>query len=146
MQAVVERKLNQALEKAVDQAEIPVSDLLSAIENDIEIAYERRRAQLSQRRKIRIDAYNHEISHNDPDQERVKKLADLIREHEESWEVFAAANPSTGLKAMRTAHLALVEYAKGRDKRTSLVEFAEAMDIFAARANQVGLAVRAAFR
>ena len=44
---------------------------------------------------------------------------------------------------MRTAHSALVKYAKGGAKPTSLVGLIEAMDIFAAKAKQLGLAVRA---
>ncbi len=143
LQAVVEQKLKHALKTAVVRGEKPVNNLLLAIERDIEGAYQRRLSSLRDLRFFRVQTYNKYIAGSKPDRRKAQQLADLIREHEDRWEILASANPQRGLKAMRTAHSALVKYAKDGAKPTGLVELIEAMDVFATRAHQLGLAVRA---
>lgn len=142
LQAVVEQKLKHALKMAVVRGEKPINNLLSVIERDIEGAYQRRLSYLSALRVIRVDAYNNYIAGPNPDRRKAQQLANMIREHEDRWEILASAHPQRGLKAMRTAHSALVKYAKYGAKPTSLIELIEAMDVFATRAYLLGLAVR----
>ena len=138
---VVEQRLREALKAAVERGEEPVNRLVAAIGNDLVIAYERKRNLLSNLRVTFVDQYNVEQQKPAPDLGRLRALADQIRAHEDRWEVFASANPATGLDAMRDAHTALVSYARSAGRVTDLASLVEAMEAFSARARRLGQAV-----
>jgi hypothetical protein len=138
---VVERRLREALKTAVDRGEEPVNRLVAAIGDDVVVAYERKRSSLSNLRVAFVDQYNVEQQKPSPDLGKLRALADQIRTHEDRWEVFASANPATGLDAMRDAHTALVEYARSAGRVSDLASLVQAMETFAARAKRLGQAV-----
>jgi predicted DNA-binding ribbon-helix-helix protein len=138
---VVEQRLREALKAAVERGEAPVNRLVAAIGSDLVIAYERKRNLLSNLRVAFVDQYNVEQQKPAPDLGRLRALADQVRAHEDRWEVFASANPATGLDAMRDAHTALVSYARSAGRVTDLASLVEAMEAFSARARRLGQAV-----
>jgi hypothetical protein len=140
---VVERDVQKALKTAVERGEEPVNRLLGAIGDDIALAYERRRSSLSNLRVVFVDQYNVEQQEAAPDPGRLRALADQIRAHEDRWEVFASANPASGLAAMRDAHTALVAYARSGGRVNDLASLVQAMETFSARAKRLGQAVTA---
>jgi hypothetical protein len=140
---IVEQRLRDALKAAVERGEAPVNNLVAAIGDDVVIAYERKRNSLSDLRVAFVDQYNVEQQKPTPDLVRLRALADQIRAHEDRWEVFASANPASGLDAMRDAHTALVVYARSAGRVTDLASLVDAMETFAARAKRVGQAVAA---
>lgn len=140
---VLQQKIRDALDKAVDEGETPINHLIGVIRNDITIAYERKRNSLSDMRVILVDEYNTEMLKGaSADTEKLRILAERIREHENRWEVFASANPEEGLDAMAKAHSALVTYAKSGQEATDLASLVSAMEDFAARAKIIGQAVQ----
>lgn len=140
---VLERKINAALTKAVNEGEAPINNLIGVIRNDIAIAYERKRTSLSGMRVILVDEYNVEMQKGAAaDSEKLRTFAGRIREHENRWEVFASANPQEGLDAMAKAHSALVVYAKSGQKKIDFASLVSAMEDFAARAKIIGQAVQ----
>jgi hypothetical protein len=138
---IVEQRLRDALKAAVDRGEQPVNRLVAAIEGDVILAYERKKNDLSNLRVTFVDQYNIEQQKASPDLARLRSLAEQIRTHEDRWEIFASANPATGLDAMRAAHTALVAYAGSAGRVSDLARLVEAMETFAARAKRLGQAV-----
>jgi hypothetical protein len=138
---IVEQKLREALRTAVERGEEPVNQLVTAIGDDVVVAYERKRNSLSNLRVVFVDQYNLEQQKPAPDLGRLRALADQIRTHEDRWEVFASANPASGLDAMRNAHTALVVYARSAGRVNDLANLVQAMETFAARAKRLGRAV-----
>lgn len=140
---IIQEKIKAALDKAIQNGEQPINQLLTVIGSDITIAYQRRRNAFSALRAALVDEYNRETQKEEKaDAERLRLLADRIRAHEDVWEVFAQSNPKAGLDAMAMAHSALVTYAKSAHKTTDLASLVEAMEAFAARAMVVGQAVQ----
>jgi hypothetical protein len=137
---IAENRAKEALKKAVTDGEQPINMMLAAIGNDIELAYERRRSMLSNLRVVLVDQYN-TAQQDGADTSRLRSLAEQIRAHEDRWEIFATANPSSGLDAMQSAHSALLTYARSAGRPTDLGTFVEAMEVFSARARRVGQAV-----
>jgi len=140
---VLQQKIKEALNKAINEGESPINNLIAVIRNDIAVAYERKRNSLSDMRVILVDEYNAEMLKGaSADSEKLRVFAERIREHENRWEVFASANPEEGLDAMAKAHSALVTYAKSGQKATNLASLVSAMEDFAARAKIIGQAVQ----
>ena len=140
---VVERKIERALDKAIKDGEQPINHLITVIRNDIQGAYTRRRNDLSDKRKSMVREYNRELEKaGGAEPERLKTLAERIRETEDRWEVLATANPGDGLDAMTKAHSALIAYAKSTHKVNDLASLVSAMETFAARAAAVGKSVQ----
>jgi len=140
---VLQQRLKEALNKAINEGESSVNNLIAVIRNDIAIAYERKRSSLSDMRVILVDEYNIEMQKGvKANSEKLRVLAARIREHENRWEVFASANPEGGLDAMAKAHSALITYAKSEQKITDLASLVSAMEDFAARAKIIGQAVQ----
>ena len=139
----LQQKIKEALNKAINEGESPVNNLIAVIRNDIAIAYQRKRSSLSDMRVILVDEYNSEmLKGTSADSGKLRVFAERIREHENRWEVFASANPEEGLDAMAKAHSALVTYAKSRQKVTDLASLISALEDFAARAKIIGQAVQ----
>ena len=139
----LQQKIKEALNKAVNDGEAAINNLIGVIRNDIGNAYQRKRQSLSDMRVILVDEYNRDWPKGDgADAEKLRTFADRIREHENRWEVFANANPQEGLDAMAKAHSALVKYAKSKQKVNDLASLVSAMEDFAARAKIIGQAVQ----
>lgn len=141
---IVERKIKQALDRAITGGEKPVNDMLAVIGSDIDVAYERKRAAFSNLRVILVDAYNEEQQKGDrADAEKLRLYGERIRAHEDRWEEFSNANPKEGLAAMAKAHAALVNYARSSKKINDFGALVDAMEAFAGRAQRLGQAVNA---
>jgi hypothetical protein len=141
---IVEKKIKDALEKAVKQGEAPVNKLLVAIRGDMTRAYQRRQSALSLLRKTLVTEYNLEaLKGAASDPEKLRLLAERVKAHEDRWENFVKANPEEGLDAMAKAHSALVTYAKSGQKVNDLSSLVEAMEAFATRAANIGRAIQA---
>lgn len=140
---IVERKIEKALDTAIEKGEQPINRLIAVIRNDISLAYERKRTSLSELRVAFRDDYARELAKGDKaDPEKLRMLAGRISAHEDRWEVFASANPSEGLDAMAKAHSALVQYAKSAHKVKDFESLVAAMEAFSARAISLGKSVQ----
>ncbi len=140
----VEKKIQEALDKAVREGETPVLKLIETIRNDIVIAYERKRQAFSDKRVAIIDKYNSELKKINEGKGNVDKLgkyADELKSHLNLWEMLPTSNPENGLSAMRIAHKALVDYVKSDKNEINLADFVEAMEVFVSRARRIGMAV-----
>jgi hypothetical protein len=144
LQAFAEEKIEIALKKAIAHGAGPVNQLVDAIENDAQLAYERKRTSYSGARVALIDQYNREYEKGrDADPEKLKQYADAISAGEDRWESFLIAQPSKGLEAMKKASDALVKFAGiPKPSITDLATFVDAMETFADTAKQVGQAVQ----
>jgi hypothetical protein len=142
LQAVVERTIEQALQKAIVAGDAPVNALIAAIKTDAQLAYERKRVALSDMRRAAVDVYN-EAFQKGTDAAKLKASADLVAETEDRWETFQTARPIDGLDAMQRANTAMVKFAK-TPKPTigDFGSFVDAMEAFASTARRVGEAVR----
>jgi hypothetical protein len=144
LKSVVDRKIETALNKAVAKGEQPINELIRVIRIDVDNAYERRRVALSAVKFAAIEEYNTEMARaGGPDVDRLRFLAERIRENEDRWETFATSNPGEGLDAMAKAHTALVEYAKSAHKVKDLASLVSAMEAFATKAVSIGKSVQA---
>nr|VFK25088.1 MAG: hypothetical protein BECKMB1821G_GA0114241_101133 [Candidatus Kentron sp. MB]VFK29847.1 MAG: hypothetical protein BECKMB1821I_GA0114274_101223 [Candidatus Kentron sp. MB]VFK74965.1 MAG: hypothetical protein BECKMB1821H_GA0114242_101323 [Candidatus Kentron sp. MB] len=139
---VIEKKIQDALNKAILSGEEPVVKLIHTIRNDLIAAYERKRNAISANRVVYLDGYEHERRRITRNTERLRKRGAEIKSVLDMWESFPASNPSKGLDAMATAHTALVDYAKSPKNAADLTAFAAQMDAFVSRAKRVGKAVQ----
>jgi hypothetical protein len=143
LKTIVEQQIESALKKAVTTGAAPVNQLIEAIKVDGEIAYQRKRQALSERRAAAALQYNTEFQHPKGDPTALRKYADAIRAIEDQWEVFQTAQPVTGLEAMQRANTALEKFA--RTPKPTIVDFAslvDAMEVFASAAARVGQGVQ----
>lgn len=140
---VAQKKMKDALNKAISTGREPVNNLITAIRNDINLAYERKKNALSGLRVDLVDAYNEEMSKGgSSDSEKLKLLAERVIAHEDRWETFASSNPGEGLNAMVSAHNALVNYAGSSQKIEDLSTLIEALEAFTARAESLGKSIK----
>jgi hypothetical protein len=140
---IVQQKIKAAIEKAINEGELPVNKLISTIRSDISLAYERKREALSGMRVTLVDEYNRELAKREnANAELLRVLAERVRAHEDRWEAFASANPGEGLDAMQKAHTALVKFAKSSHKVADFASLVDAMEAFAARAQAIGQAIQ----
>jgi hypothetical protein len=136
-----EKKIQAALDHAILSGEAPIRDLIHAIRDDITIAYERKRNALSAQRVDYVDAYEDTLGAKaDFDQRRQR--ADELIAYLDVWESFPLTNPNEGLNAMADAYSALVAYARSPKTPTDLSSLADQIELFAARANRVGMAIQ----
>lgn len=144
LQAFAEQKIESALRNAVSTGAGPVNELISAIETDARLAYERKRTQYSATRVALVDQYNREYQKGPAaSTEKLKLYADAISAGEDRWESFLTAQPSEGLAAMKKANDALVKFAATpKPSVTDLASFVDAMETFADTAKRVGQAVQ----
>lgn len=137
----VEKKIQEALDKAILSGEEPIKKLIRTIRNDLVTAYQLRRNAVTGNRVIYVDGYETERLKG-VDVVSLRKRGDEIKSNLDVWEALPTSNPSEGLDAMASAHSALVDYAKSPKKPEDLSAFAVQMEIFVARAKRVGNAVR----
>jgi hypothetical protein len=145
LRVIVERKIEEALERAITAGDQPVNQLVAAIRTDAAVAYERKRAAVSNARRIAVDSYNSEFEKGDrADTAKLKAYADVVAAAEDRWEAFQTARPVEGLDAMQQANTAMVKFAKTpKPTVTDFATFVDAMELFASTAKRVGDAVRA---
>jgi hypothetical protein len=142
LQAIVERRLDDSLRKAVTRGAEPVNMLIEAIKADVEVAYERKRNALSKRRADAAVTYNTAVTKGAATA-TLRRLADVVSGTEDQWEAFQTARPASGLDAMQSAYAALATLARTpRPGPSDVSRFAEAVEAFAAAAERVGQAVR----
>ena len=137
----VEKKIQEALDKAILGGEKPIKNLIRVIRDDIVMAYQLKRNAVSNSRVIYVDGYETERLKG-RDVVSLRKRGDEIKSVLDVWEALPTSNPSEGLDAMATGHSALVDYAKSPKKTEDLAAFAAQMETFVARAKRVGNAVR----
>jgi PBP1b-binding outer membrane lipoprotein LpoB len=137
----VEKKIQEAIEKAILGGEKPIKNLIIVIRDDLVMAYQLKRNAVSDNRVIYIDGYEKERLKG-RDVVSLRKRGEEIKSVLDVWETLPTSNPSEGLDAMATAHSALVDYAKSPKKAEDLAAFAAQMETFVARAKRVGNAVR----
>lgn len=141
---IVQRKITEALDRAILGGEAPVNNMLAVIGEDIDIAYERRKQAFSFLRTSLVDDYNREQQKGgSADPEKLRMYGERISAHEKLWEDFGSANPKEGLAAMAKAHAALVNFARSRKKIADFSALVDAMEAFAGRAQRLGQAVQA---
>ena len=140
---IAQHEINAALKDAIVKGAEPVNTLISSIESDATIAYERKKTAESAARVIAVDQYNREfLGGKNPD--KLKAYADAISDEEDRWEAFGTAQPTAGLESMKSANIALVTFA--RKKRPNLHDvgsLADAMNSFASTALRLSTAVQA---
>jgi hypothetical protein len=141
---IVNQKIQDALDKAINKGETAINELLVAIKNDMLVAYARKRTSFSNTRVLLVDDYNAEFQKgNHADPEKLRMYAERIREHEDRWAELGNANPAEAIDAMSKAHSALVKYAKSGHKVNDLASLVDAMEAFATRAKSILQAVQA---
>jgi hypothetical protein len=142
LKTLVEKRLEDALKQAITTGAAPVNELIEAIKTDSEIAYERKRSALSERRGQVAKLYNTEFA-NGADPAELRKLAESVSAMEDTWEAFQTARPVDGLAAMQQANLSLEKFARTpRPNVTDFASFVDAVEVFASAAERVGLAVQ----
>jgi hypothetical protein len=140
---IAQHKLDAALKDAITKGAEPVNTLISAIESDATIAYERKRTAESAARVIAIDQYNREFE-GGKDPGKLKAYADAISAEEDRWEAFGTAQPTAGLESMKAANTALVTFARTpRPNIHDIGSLADAMNSFASTALRLSTAVQA---
>lgn len=139
---VVEKKIQEALNKAILSGEEPIVKLIRAIRDDLIIAYERKKNAISTNRVVYVDGYELERIKTTSNVEKLRERGEEIKSVLDVWESFPASNPSEGLDAMATAHTALVDYAKSPKNAIDLTTLAAEMETFVSRAKRVGKAVQ----
>lgn len=144
LKAVVEQRIENALEKAVTTGAGPVNELIEAIKVDAELSFERKRNALSKRRSDAAVQYNTEfLKGATADDSALRRYGDLISATENQWEAFRIARPSIGLDAMQRANTALETFARTRQPTVSdFASFVDAVEVFASAAARVGQGIQ----
>jgi hypothetical protein len=150
---IVQQKIKKELEEAILKGEQPINELISVIGIDLRAAYSRKATAISAKRLAAVNEYNSQQilyqqelgKSGGPDPavisdltEKMRALAENIRESEDKWEQLGNANPQEALEAMAAAHTALIKFAKSKKKISDFGSLVEAMDFFAERAQQLG--------
>lgn len=141
LQAFAEQRIEEGLNKAITSGGPAVNSLVQAIADDVEIAFQRKKAAFSEERLRMVDQYNKDFQNHAPPA-ALQADAEAIIAQEDRWEAFLTANPKDGLLAMKRANDALVKFASNRKRTPSdFGSFVDAIEAFAAAANRVGNAV-----
>jgi hypothetical protein len=172
LEAIAQQKIKEGLDKAILGAEKPINNLIYQIGIDLRSAYVGKQVASSATKRYLVDEYNTLYEYYDAEKknydiekkkgdkgdvnkltssenrlislsEKMKVCAENIREHENRWEELGQANPVEPLAAMASAHSALINYAKSRQKIGDFQSMVDSIDFFAVRAQQFGEAVRA---
>jgi hypothetical protein len=140
LKALVEQRIEDALNKAVTTGAAPVNALIEAVKVDADIAYERKRSALSRRRAEAVRQYNVEFEKRDRASDAaLKRYGDAVASTEDLWEAFRTSRPTLGLAAMQRANTALETFARIRKPTvTDFATFVDAVEAFAAAAARLG--------
>jgi hypothetical protein len=124
-----EHKAAKEIEKAVNDAQKPVDDLISLISDEMTAAYARQRATLSAQRVYLYGAYNAEIKQT-ADPVVMLNLAERIQDYRRRLAALPDANPANAIDAMKAAHGALVKFVNSDRKPKSARELITAVETF----------------
>ncbi len=157
-QALVERKQRHAVEQAIRENDAPISDLTKVIEDDMEAAYARQQATLSEMEVELVADYKRELAKEkqaktagadpggaDPggaDPVLILLLSERLNQNRARQATLKAADPKPAIAAMRKAHCDLVKYVTQRNP-VDLAELAESAEDFWNRAQPLAEAVAA---
>jgi hypothetical protein len=143
LQAFIEKKIEDALKQAITAGDKPVNELISAIEVDMRVAFQRKKDRFSGARVLAVDQYNNELAKPQPDRLKLQAYADALSQEETHWEAFLSSSPEEGLEAMKKANAALVKFASTPKVRvTDFNSFVDAVELFANTANRVGKSIQ----
>jgi hypothetical protein len=155
------KRRDKALKKAINDGEKPVSDLIEAINEDVQAfwmkegdAYVKRvvaatlalNTELLAAKAVHdaLDApgkaANLKARKSDLDQARLTKLRDDLMKAINDQATFEATNPSDAISKMGAAHTRMIEYAR-RPTSASFLESVRAIELFANSAARLGSAV-----
>jgi hypothetical protein len=138
----VEKKISEALNKAITEGEEPIKKLIDVLKDDIRNAYKRKRNALSKAREIYRNGYEEERVKEPGNVVNLRARATEIKSSLDLWEAFPLSNPSDGFDALAKAHGDLVTYANSPKKSGDLATLAAQMEDFAERAKRVENAVK----
>jgi hypothetical protein len=140
---IVLSRIEKGLESSINNAEKPVTDLITALREDLKNLYERRKQAVSLALSDATRAYNNEAKLGAAaNKERLQVLADRTKLAADRVEQLPTSSPDAALSAMDRAHRALVAFANRKKTPQTLAELADAVQAFAIQAQQVGQAVR----
>lgn len=145
------KKRDNALKKAIEEGEKPVSDLIEAINEDVaafwmndSVIFENRVRAATRALNTELDAAKGSVSADERkqqiDQAQLTRLRDDLTDAINDQATFDATNPSEAIAKMGVAHKKMVEYAR-RPTSASFIESVKAIELFAASAARLGAAV-----
>lgn len=134
------KKRDEALKRAIRDGDKPVNELITALQQDLTIAWIVARKNLDDDMVLVFRAYNTEAVKEVPSQDRLNELADAVIANLEAQDLFYATDPNEALNNMKTAHGKMVEYAN-RPTESSFTETIAAIDTFVSSAARLGSAV-----
>ncbi len=136
---VLEKKINEALSKAILLSEKDVPPLIDLLQEEVLNHFpEMERGSLSAALAARIKSYNSEIP---SDLEKRKKAGTEIKSAGDALETLRF-RPDPGFATMKEAHNTLVKYAKSPKTPQNLKELAAAMNAFADEAKIIADSIK----
>ncbi len=143
LQEVLNDRIRQAITAAVRHGTSPVNNLIDAIQTDLEVAYDGRRALASAKLAEAYREYNLEADKGSKaDPAKLRTLADAISNLADAAEVLQTARPGVGLDALKAANNALASYANSKPTKTTYADLVQAMQSFADVAKSFGQAIQ----
>lgn len=140
---IVASKIEKGLDRNIINAEKPVSDLITALRDDLNSLYERRKQAVGLALSEATRAYNNEAKLGDAaHKDRLQVLAQQTKLAADRVEQLPSASPDSALSAMDKANRALVDFANKKKTPQTLAELADAVQAFAVQAQHVGEAIR----
>jgi hypothetical protein len=115
-QEIEDRKARREIQDAVIKAEGPVNDLLAAVENDVNAAYDRQMSALGDWGIQIAKAYENEREKGDP--AALLYLSEQLKAYNSRLAILQAANPGPAISAMKDAHNKLVGYVSSPKPET----------------------------
>ncbi|MGA2403284.1 MAG: hypothetical protein ABSG91_16510 [Syntrophobacteraceae bacterium] len=141
--SAMEKKIQEALDKAVSSGYDPIMNLIDLVSNDASVAYQRQRSYLSAQRKYAWEDYNGEAEKGkDAKADVLKKDADQLKAVLVKWDELPQTNPEKLFGAMREAQRALLAYAGSRKTSKDVEDFTDAMTKYLERVKEVEAALK----
>jgi hypothetical protein len=135
----MKQKIRKALEKAVEEGSGPIIKLITVLDQETFLAYERKRLRLHRELESLLREYNAELQKGKSLNETVlQKYADQVKAKLTALEESEKANPERLFDAMSRAQVALLGYARSKKDQKDTSEFNDAMEDYLARVKLVG--------
>jgi hypothetical protein len=141
LRAIAQKKIKEALNKAILDGDKPVNNLIEAIGDDLAVVYKVREVGLKQIEQNLTEKYNEELMKTSRDENLLDSLTAKIIANHNQIELLAEVNPQSALDDMQKAYTKVVKHAQAKTPAT----FADAVDeieAFAAAAQRLGEAVK----
>ena len=139
---LLEAKQGEALQKGIEQGAPAVNALLDLIETDlVQVLGPQRLTGAKQALASRVVYYNEHRDKLSLSERRA--ILDDIRQASDAYEALVVAQPVELAHALRTAHEALLTYARSDRKLQSFEDLSTAMQSFQTRAQTAAAAVQA---